>query len=139
MKNIFIIFILLGFLNLNARNYQSSMPIEQYKGMETQYHFGMRYKDGYRMQQNIKEAFKWFHKSALKGYTPAQYEFALLFHYGNGVRQNRELARLWFTRAARKGDYRSQSILYRFYAGPKPLQMKRKHSPLYSENFRTIR
>ena len=116
MKNIFIVFLLLGFINLNARNHHDSM--------ETQYSFGMRYKDGYRIEQNLQEAFKCFHRSALKGYAPAQYELALLFHYGMGVRQNQELAKLWFSRAARKGDYRSQTILYRFYAGPKPIKIK---------------
>jgi len=124
MKNICLVFLVLGFVNLNARNYQNNSVIKQYDNRQTQYHWGMRCKDGYHMQKNLQEAFKWFHKSALKGYAPAQYEFALMFHYGNGVRQNRELARLWFTRAAKKGDFRSQSILHRFYAGPKPLQIK---------------
>jgi len=139
MKNILILFLLLGFLNLNARSYQHNLSIERYDNIQKQYNLGMRYKDGYRMQQNLKEAFKWFHKSALKGYLPAQYEFALMFHYGNGVRQNRELARLWFTRAAKKGDFRSQTILHRFYSGPRPLQMKQGDYPQYSRNFRTMR
>jgi len=124
MKKICLLFLVLGFFNLNAKNYQNNDSIKRYDNRQTQYHWGMRCKDGYHMQQNLKEAFKWFHKSALKGYLPAQYEFALMFHYGHGVRQNRELARLWFTRAAKKGDFRSQSILYRFYSGPKPLQIK---------------
>jgi len=124
MKNILIIFLLLGFLNLNAKNYQNTIVMNKLDDIQTQYHLGMRYKDGYRIEKNLQKAFKCFHKSALKGFIPAQYEFALMFHYGNGVRQNQELARLWFTRAAKKGDFRSQSILHRFYGGPKPLQMK---------------
>lgn len=122
-------FLLLGFYNLHARNYQNNIVVEKSKNSQTQYHWGMRYKDGHGIKQNLTEAFKWLHKSALKGYLPAQYEFALMFHYGKGVKQNEELARLWFTRAAKKGDVRSQTILYRFYSGPKPLKVKEKHYP----------
>ena len=116
MKKIFILFILLGFLNLNAKSFQNLASEAQRGNPQAQYNLGIFYKNN---KKNFSNAFRWIHKSALKGYAPAQYEFALMFHYGAGVRQNSELARLWFTRAGKRGDLRAKSILYRFYKGQK--------------------
>ena len=102
----------------------------------TQYRMGLHYKDP--KSQNLKDAFRWMHKSALKGYAPAQYEFALMFHYGIGVRQNFELARLWFKRASENGEPRAKMVLYRFYAGKKAEPRNRKYHQYYTQNFRTI-
>lgn len=66
--------------------------------------------------QNLRQAFNWHHKSAIKGSIGSQYQLGLMFHYGSGVRQNRELAKLWFTRASKKGHPKAQSILLRFYS-----------------------
>jgi TPR repeat protein len=85
-----------------------------------------------------QSSFNSVHKSALKGQVEAQYQLALMFHYGKGVRQSAELARLWFTRAAKRGHHKAQSVLYRFYAAPKPYFL-RKNSLRYSMNFRTYR
>jgi TPR repeat protein len=112
MKKIFILCMLLGFLNLNATSFQRLVSVAQGGNPQAQYNLGMFYKNN---KKDFSQAFRWIHKSALKGYVPAQYEFALMFHYGTGVRQNSQLARLWFNRAGKRGDLRAKSILYRFY------------------------
>jgi len=132
MKKIFILSILL-LIGLNANNYQDA----QNGNPQSQYKLGLHYKNA--QNKNLRESFRWMHKSALKGYTPAQYEFGLMFHYGIGVRQNFELARLWFRRASRNGEPRAKSILYRFYAGKKVGGNDGKHRQYYTQNFRTIR
>jgi TPR repeat protein len=136
MKKIFILFILFTFTSLNANNYQAMALSAERGNLQAQYDLGLLYKTG--KAKNLKYAFRWMHKSALKGYTPAQYEFALMFHYGIGVRKNSELARLWFRRAAKRGDSRAKSILYRFYSGKKVAYIGQKHHKHYSQNFRTL-
>ena len=116
MKKLFVLFILLNFITLHAKNYKN-MSIHANKGnAQAQYDFGLFYKNK-KEDKSLTKAFRWMHKSALKGYPPAQYEFALMFHYGLGVKKNFALARLWFTRASKRGEPRAKSILYRFYAG----------------------
>ena len=128
MKTVLIISILL-LIGLNANNY----PEVQNGNAQNQYNLGLHYKNS--KNKNLREAFRWMHKSALKGYSPAQYEFALMFHYGIGVRQNFDLARLWFRRASRNGDPRAKTVLYRFYAGKKVEPRDRKYRRYYSQNF----
>ena len=127
MKTILILSIIL-LTSLNAVNFQT-LSLATQKNAIFEYSLGLRSK-----HQNVKDAFKWMHKSALKGYAPAQYEFALMFHYGAGVRQNFELAKLWFRRASQNGEPRAKTILYRFYAGEKVKLRDRKHRRYYSQN-----
>lgn len=131
MKTILYILIISTYLNANISN--RVVHLAKKGDAIAQYHLATELKD-----KNPKEAFKWMHKSALKGYLPAQYSFALMFHYGIGVRKNFDLARLWFKRASKKGDHKAQIILYRFYAGRQIEPRKRKDFNFYSQNFRVI-
>ena len=137
MKKICILSILLLCTTLNANSYSTLAVTAQKGNALAQYNLGLHYKNS--KDQNLRDAFRWMHKSALKGYRPAQYEFALMFHYGIGVKQNSDLARLWFKRAAKKGETRAKIVLYRFYAGKKVEPNVKKTYRHYSQNFRTIR
>jgi len=137
MKKIFILYILLLSTTLNANSYSRLAILAQNGNAVAQYNLGLHYKNS--KEKNPRDAFRWMHKSALKGYRPAQYEFALMFHYGIGVKQNSDLARLWFKRAAKKGERRAKIVLYRFYAGKKVESHIKKTYRHYSQNFRTIR
>jgi len=137
MKKIFILYILLLSTTLNANSYSRLAILAQNGNAVAQYNLGLHYKNS--KEKNPRDAFRWMHKSALKGYRPAQYEFALMFHYGIGVKQNSDLARLWLKRAAKKGERRAKTVLYRFYAGKKVESHIKKTYRHYSQNFRTIR
>ena len=139
MKKILILSIFLAYTMLNANSYSNSTLVlsAQNGNAIAQYNLGLHYKNS--KNKNPRDAFRWMHKSALKGYRPAQYEFALMFHYGIGVKQNSDLARLWFKRAAKKGETRAKIVLYRFYAGKKVEPNVKKTYRHYSQNFRTIR
>ena len=137
MKKLLILSILFAVTALNATGYSQLAMDAKHGNALAQYTLGLQYKNA--KKQNVKDAFRWMHKSALKGYRPAQYEFALMFHYGIGVRRNADLARLWFKRAAKQGEKRAKMVLYRFYAGKKIEPNSRKTYPRYSQNFRTIR
>jgi len=137
MKKIFILYILFVYTTLNANSSLRLSVLAQNGDAIAQYKLGLHYKNS--KEKNLKDAFRWMHKSALKGFPPAQYEFALMFHYGIGVKQNSDLARLWFKRAAKKGERRAKTVLYRFYAGKKVEPHLKKTYRHYSQNFRTIR
>jgi len=137
MKKIFILYILLLSTTVHANSHSRLAILAQNGNAIAQYNLGLHYKNS--KERNFRDAFRWMHKSALKGYIPAQYEFALMFHYGIGVKQNSDLARLWFKRAAKKGERRAKIILYRFYAGKKVEPQIKKTYRHYSKNFRTIR
>ena len=135
MKKKLILSISLLFTTLNANNFQSVAQSAQYGDVYAQYNLATQYKNKAQTRQDLHSAFKWYHKSATKGYSASQYQLALMFHYGSGVRKNSELARLWFTRASKKGHPQAQSILYRFYAVQKP-QQHVSQNRRYSMNLR---
>ena len=137
MKKLSILFIFLAGTILTANSYPKLAVAAQNGDALAQYNLGLYYENS--KEHNLKSAFRWMHKSALKGYRPAQYEFALMFHYGIGVKRNSDLARLWFKRAAKQGELRAKIVLYRFYAGKKVEPNAKKSYRHYSKNFRTIR
>ncbi len=136
MKKRILVVLSLLYTSLNANNFTNLVRSAHYGDIYAQYHLATQYKHYSQSQQDLLKAFKWYHKSALKGYSASQYQLALMFHYGIGVRQNAELARLWFRRASKKGHPDAQSILYRFYAGGRPEYLFKEHSSYYSRNYR---
>jgi len=138
MKKTIILIMAFTFTTLSASNVKNMEQTGQYGNVYTQYNFALKYKNAPKAQRDLRNAFKLFHKSALKGYSLSQYELGLMFHYGEGVHQNVELARLWLTRAAKKGHPQAQLVLYRFYSAKKP-QVLRTQASRYTMNFRTYR
>jgi len=138
MKKTIIFIMTFTFTTVEASSVKDMEQVGRYGNVYAQYKFALKYKNAPETQRDLRNAFKLFHKSALKGYSLSQYQLALMFHYGEGVRQNAELARLWFTRAAKKGHPQAQSILYRFYSAKKP-QFLRTQASRYTMNFRTYR
>lgn len=128
MKKKIIFSLCLLFTTLHANNVKHLAQSAYYGNTYAQYTLATKYKQISTSQQNLRKAFKWYHKSATKGYSASQYQLALMFHYGTGVRQNAELARLWFTRASKKGHPQAQSVLYRFYSGKRPEYFSSKGS-----------
>jgi TPR repeat protein len=124
MKKKIIILLSLTLSMLNANNFNNLIHSAHYGNVYAQYNLATQYRHGYQSQQDLQKAFRWYHKSAVKGYTPSQYELGLMFHYGKGVKQNHELARLWLTRASKKGHPQAQSVMYRFYSAEMPSKQR---------------
>lgn len=120
MKKKIILSLCFLFTALNANNFKNLAQSAHYGNVYSQHTLATQYKKKSKGKHDLKKAFKWYHRSALKGYSASQYQLALMFHYGKGVRQNAELARLWFTRASKKGHPKAQSVLYRFYSAKRP-------------------
>ena len=59
----------------------------------------------------FSEAFKWYRKSALNGFTDAEYNVGACYFLGKGVTQNRAEAVKWLTKAAQHGNQHAINTL----------------------------
>jgi TPR repeat protein len=133
MEKKMIISLCLALSTLNANNFNNLLQSAHYGNVYAQYNLATQYKQKPQSEQDLQKAFRWYHKSAKKGYTPSQYELGLMFHYGKGVKQNLDLARLWLTRASKKGHPQAQSVMYRFYSAKNP-EKQRFYGARYTLN-----
>lgn len=68
---------------------------------------------GLGVQNDAKEAARWYSIAAERGLTGAQVNLAEMFYEGGGVDQSYELAAQWYARAARSGHAHAQYKLAR--------------------------
>ena len=81
------------------------------------YRIGKMHCYGLGTEQDYKQAFDWFLKSATEGNKFAQYSLANLYYYGNGIEKDLSQAFLWYQRATSQGQpYAAYSIaqMYRY-------------------------
>jgi TPR repeat protein len=69
------------------------------------------YEKGHGVDQNYREAFKWFQRSAVGGDVFAQFRLALLYIQGLGVEENYHEAKMWLCRSADAGVPIAQELL----------------------------
>ena len=75
----------------------------------TQYNIGLMYAGGFGVNQDYKEAVRWYQMAAEKGYAPAQIELGVMYAEGWGVSQNYISAYMWFDLAAVQSTDEKQS------------------------------
>ena len=78
---------------------------------------GVRFAEGRGIKQDFSEAYRWYHRSAAKGFALAQYRLATLYERGLGTTADAEQARLWYTRAAEQGNVKAMHNLAVFHSG----------------------
>ncbi|GAB1352536.1 hypothetical protein MASR1M12_12670 [Erysipelotrichia bacterium] len=71
---------------------------------------GSIYCDGKLIEQDYKEAFKWFQKAAEQELTMAQKIVGAMYTSGKGVSQDYRKGLYWYKKAAEDGDAESQKI-----------------------------
>lgn len=81
----------------------------------SQYELGLMYYKGQGVEQNYKEAFKWFTVSAQKGLSDAQFYLGLMYYDGKAVARNYSNALYLFLAAAKQGQTEAQFILGDMY------------------------
>ena len=81
----------------------------------SQYELGLMYYKGQGVEQNYKEAFKWFRVSAQKGLPDAQFYLGLMYYEGKAVARNYSNAFYLFLAAAKQGKTEAQFILGDMY------------------------
>ncbi len=75
----------------------------------TQYNIGLMYAGGFGVNQDYKEAMRWYQMAAEKGYAPAQIELGVMYAEGWGVSSNYVSAYMWFDLAAAQSTNEKQS------------------------------
>jgi len=87
-----------------------------------QYELGLMYYEGQGVEQNYKEAFKWFKVSAKKGLPDAQFYLGLMYYEGKSVARNYSNAFYLFLSAAKQGQTEAQFILGNMYMSGQGIQ-----------------
>ena len=77
---------------------------------------GVRYAEGEGVQEDFKEAAKWFRKAAEQGLAKAQSNLGLCYADGLGVLEDDKEAAKWFRKAAEQGYAAAQNSLGLMYA-----------------------
>jgi TPR repeat protein len=81
-----------------------------------QYNLGRMYFSGEGVDQDYKEANKWFNRAATQQYPPAQNSLGILYNEGLGVRRDHAKATNWFRHGAEQGYTPAQISLGLQYA-----------------------
>jgi len=81
-----------------------------------QCNIGSIYAEGKGIEQNYREAVKWYTKAAEQGDASGQFYLGTMYEKGFGVVQDYEEAVKWYTRAAEKGLADAQFALAAIYA-----------------------
>ena len=78
---------------------------------------GTRFAEGRGIQQDFKQAIKWYTRAATKSFALAQYRLAALYERGLGGKKDLARAKIWYERAARQGNVKSMHNLAVLTAG----------------------
>lgn len=76
-----------------------------------EFEVGSRFSQGKGMEQDFKQAAKWYGRSASRGFAQSQYRLGTLFERGLGVKKDRQRAMVWYKRAAGKGNIKAMHNL----------------------------
>ena len=82
---------------------------------ELEFNKGVRYYNGDGVEQDKKEAVKWFRKAAEQGNASAQLNLGYCYENGEGVEQNKAEAVKWYRKAADQGEAKAQYNLGNCY------------------------
>jgi len=83
--------------------------------VNAQYNLGVMYNNGTGVEQNFKEAVKWYRKAAEQGQVYAQSNLGVIYAKGQGVDQDFKEALKWWQKAADQGNAYAQYNLGRMY------------------------
>ena len=89
---------------------------------QAQYNLAIKYYDGDGVEQDFKEAVKWFQKAADQGFALAQYNLGVMYEKGQGVGQDFKEAVKWYQKAADQGIADAQNNLGFMYANGQGLE-----------------
>jgi hypothetical protein len=76
-----------------------------------QYLLGYMYAEGQGVDQNVKEALRWYIRAAEQGHADAQLSAAMIYAEGRGVVPDEKQAIYWYRRAAEQGNATVQVML----------------------------
>lgn len=83
-----------------------------------QFEVGARLAEGRGINQDFKEAMRWYQRSAAQGFAQSQYRLGTLYERGLGTEADVGRARVWYERAAEQGNIKAMHNLAVLAAGP---------------------
>jgi hypothetical protein len=86
------------------------------------------YDEGKAVEQDYKQAIRWFTKAAEQGHAAAQLNLGAMYHEGKGVEQDYKQAIRWFTKAAEQEDAYAQFNLGQMYDEGKAVEQDYKQA-----------
>ena len=98
-----------------AEKYQQAFPAckraAEQGHAEAQYNLGVMYQNGEGVQEDKREAVKWYRKSAEQGFANAQYNLGWMYSKGEGVEEDKREAVKWYRKSAEQGIAEAQNNL----------------------------
>jgi len=82
---------------------------------DAQFNLGVMYYQGLGVEQDFKEAVKWYQKAADQGFATAQSNLGFMYRQGQGVEQDFKEAVKSYQKAVNQGDAQAQSNLGLMY------------------------
>ncbi|MEQ1696108.1 MAG: hypothetical protein ABL901_09755 [Hyphomicrobiaceae bacterium] len=85
--------------------------------MSAEFEVASRLAEGKGTDQNLKEAVRWYQRSATQGFAQAQYRLGTFYERGLGMKVDVARARSWYQRAADQGNVKAMHNLAVLAAG----------------------
>lgn len=92
---------------------------------KAEFRLGSMFYHGQGVQQDYREAMRWYRKAADQGDTKAQYDIGYMYDLGQGVPQDYSEALRWYHKAADQGDANAQCSLGSMYYDGRGIQQDR--------------
>ena len=110
-------YLLLSSTALQASDYAIKTIIGRAKlgDAKYQYHLGLAYTLGNRLEKNDRLAVEWFTKSANQGHADAMYQLGTMYETGKGTIQDSKVAKEWITKSANQGHADAMYFLGTMY------------------------
>ena len=86
-----------------AKEFEKQLAAAERGDADAQYWLGEKYHMGQGVEQDFKEAVKWWHKAAEQGVKEAQFCLGAMYYRGDGVPEDIVTAFAWFNIAAANG------------------------------------
>jgi TPR repeat protein len=103
----------------HAGNYKLAIarlkPLAERGGARAQWYLGNMYEQGRGVQQDYREATRWYLMSAEQGDADSQSHLGYLYENGLGAARDDKLAAQWYARAADQGNVYSEACLATMY------------------------
>ncbi|MEI7669741.1 MAG: tetratricopeptide repeat protein [Pseudomonadota bacterium] len=78
---------------------------------EAQYDLAEAYRKGESVEQDEREAAKWYKESASQGYPDAQFAMGFVYRGGNGMPMDKVMSYMWFYLSVKNGDQRAIGLM----------------------------
>ena len=102
--------------------------------VESQFNLGIQYQDGKGVEQNFKEAIKWYREAAEQGDSDAQNNLGFMYEKGLGVERDFDEATKWYRKASEQGDIEAQKRLQKLITS----QVESPNEPFIPDGYKEI-